>query len=141
MEQASVKKDEIRRALDVVMATSIVPVVLGVALIYAIFCVAHLLVLPPGRAEIMASLAGGSALVCGVMYWAMLRWELPPRLAHPSGFVVALIMLGNTLTHLYLEGDPLETTNLLLVILGVSCVFLSPAWAGAVGGLAVGAGR
>jgi signal transduction histidine kinase len=128
---------EMRPAFDGMVATSISTVILGVAALYAFFAGAHLLILPAGVAGVMVALAGGASVLCGVTYWVVCRQGVAPQWAHPLAAGVVLVMLINSLVHLWLLADPLQTTNLLLILVGVSCVFLSRTWSVAVALVAV----
>jgi signal transduction histidine kinase len=54
--------------------------------------------------------------------------RVPVRAAHPVGALVAGIALANSALLLAALGDPLQTTNFVLLVVGVGLFFLSQRW-------------
>lgn len=102
------------------------PVGLALAALYGVFSTAHL-VLWGGPAGIgMAAVASASAVVylsAGVAYASQAIRKRP----HFVLGVFCFVALLNSLLHLALRGDPVQTTNVILVFLGVGAlVFHTP---------------
>jgi signal transduction histidine kinase len=53
------------------------------------------------------------------------RASITPRYAHQVAAAMAQVVLGNSLLHLSLTGEIYQTTNILLLIVGVACFCLS----------------
>lgn len=56
------------------------------------------------------------------------RRSFPASWAHPLGTCMVALVLSTDLLHLHLLGDPLQTTNLILLTIGVGLFFLSVRW-------------
>ncbi|HEX4946676.1 MAG TPA: ATP-binding protein [Blastocatellia bacterium] len=117
-----------RQALDTVVSEALTPVSLGLAVLFSIFALSHALLLTPSAAWVMLPTASGSAVLLFSLFSWSRRRTIPSHWAHPLGSGVAGIILINSLLHLYLLAEPRQTTNLLLLILGVGCLFLSTRW-------------
>ena len=124
----SADRAELRLALDTIVRDSLPPVAAALGLLYVIFALAHFLLLPPAVARIMGTLAGLTAVAFILFYLLFKRLNLPPGYAHPVGFGMALAVLANSLAHLYLTRQPLQTTNLVLLVVGLGFLFLSTRW-------------
>jgi PAS domain S-box-containing protein len=121
-------EEHIQVALDRIVLGTLRPIAMGLSLLYLLFAVAHRLVLPADVWQVMTPVAGLTALVYGSGYVILNRRELSPEMAHPVGGAMALLVLVNTLLQLHLTGENRQTTNLLLLILGVGILFLDPGW-------------
>ncbi len=128
---------ELRAALDKVVLDSMRPVLLGLGALYAFFVLAHILFLKAPTVYVMAPLAAITAIVFFSLRYALGRWAISPRWAHPIGGVLAGLALLNSLVHLYLEYNPLQTTNVMLLAVGVGFLLLSTRWLVAVLGVSV----
>jgi len=120
--------DALQRALDRIVLNAFRPVLTALVGLYLIFSLSHMLVLPPAIAGSMALLALFSSAACLALRLVLSRELVAVRHAHLLGAGVIGIMLTNISAHLYLSGDPLQTTNFLLLIIGIACLFLSSAW-------------
>jgi signal transduction histidine kinase/ActR/RegA family two-component response regulator len=128
----------IQDALDHTVLHAFRPVLMGLTVLYLIFAISHKLVLPKDIADLMVAVAFGSSVVCGILRWVLKREFLPVQHAHLLGTGVAAIMLGNSAIHFLLTGDWLQTTNFLLIVIGIACLFLSRLWFGLVCMMAIG---
>jgi PAS domain S-box-containing protein len=118
----------IRAALDAVVLQSLRPICIGLSALYVVFAVSHALFLPPSAATKMSVLASLTAALLLGLYYALRRYALSPSWGHPIGAGIALLILLNSLLHLYLLFEPEQTTNVALLVIGVGCFFLSARW-------------
>ncbi len=109
-------------------------VILGA--LFTLLAISHAFVLPRDIAGVMISLAALTALLNFGMVWALRHWALPARWAHPLATAAALLALFNSLLHLYLTADPLQTTNVMLLVIGVGFIVFSTSWWGLIVSLA-----
>lgn len=128
----------LRAELSATVQRSIVPVASGLSVLYAIFTVSHWALLPDAIRLPMALTAGITALVfVGLSRYVRSR-GLPLRLTDPVAAGMAGLVLFNSWLHLWLTKDILQTTNLLLLIVGSAFFLLSPVWFGTITALCVG---
>ncbi len=119
---------DVREALDTIVLGSLSPVTTALALLFVAFTVAHARVLPPSIAPTMMIVSGSTAVLLVGLRILLARATLSSHLAHLIGAGIAILVLANSLTHLYLTLEPRQTTNLLLLILGVGILFLDAGW-------------
>jgi signal transduction histidine kinase/CheY-like chemotaxis protein len=116
-------------ALDAIVVDSLKPAAIGLSGLYVLFAVSHLLTLPRAAAIIMAPVAAMSSLALLVLFLVLRRHPAPGRWAHPIVASIAAVVLVNSLLHLRLLQEPHQATNLMLLVIGVSFLFLSAPWA------------
>jgi hypothetical protein len=119
---------ELRAALNLMVRDSLLPISAGLSALFAIFAISHLVILPAPIALPMSLMATGTATGLFFIRLAIGRNPLPERWAHPLGALIAGLVLVNSLVHLYLTAEPQQTTNLVLLIVGVGVFFLSAGW-------------
>ena len=119
--------EEMRAIRDAVAFESLPGVTLGLGLLYTIFAIAHPIALSADIARPMAALAAVTAAIFFGLRAGLSRFEMPKHWAHPVGGLIAGLVLLNSLAHLYLERNPHQSTNLLLLIAGVGLLFYPPA--------------
>jgi len=107
---------------------SLKPVSVGLGILYTVLAISHLIILPRPVALIMTATAAITALLLLSLWLILKRRPIPVRLAHPIGAIIAGFVLFNSILHLYLLADPRQTTNLLLLIVGVGALMLSTRW-------------
>jgi len=112
-------------ALDAVVQHSLTTISLGLGLLYILLACIHYMVLPAAICAVICPVALVTAMLFLALRWALGHWDLPNSWAHPLGTVIALVTLGNSLLHLYMLDDPGQTTNQILIIIGVAYLFLS----------------
>jgi PAS domain S-box-containing protein len=117
--------DQLARALDRAVYASLRPVLVSLAVIFCLFAVAHPLVLPADAAMPMMVLAGSSAVIFLVLYGLLQAGRLPGERPAVYAVMAATVVLTNSLVHLHLVGDPRDTTNLLLFMVGAGFLLLS----------------
>src|SRR5574341_2210811 len=119
---------ELQAALDTVFRSSLYPISAGLGVLYAVFAVSHVLVQPKAVAIPMAILASVTCVAFLGLRLALSRWSIPSRWAHSIGAAIAGLVLVNSLAHLVLTLEPQQTTNLMLLAVGVGFLFLSTRW-------------
>ena len=122
----------VRRALDEIVLSSLQPIAWVLAGLYLVFAVSHQLVLPAEAADTMSVVAVLSAAFFAGLALTLRRIDLLPSFAHAVATVMAAVVLLNSLLHMGLTREPFQTTNLLLLILGVGILFLDVGWFGLV---------
>ena len=136
-EDAHQHKDWLRDVLDMDLRNGLPTVALIFGALFAFFAVSHAFVLPREIARVMVPLAALTALLNFGLLWALRRWKLPFRWAHPLAAADTFLALLNILLHLYLTADPLQTTNVTLLLIGVGFVVFSTAWWGLIVGITI----
>jgi PAS domain S-box-containing protein len=117
----------VRLALDTIFRDSLGPLTAWLGVLYLLFAAGHQLQ-PPALRVPMTSLALGTSIVMFLGYFLIRRRPMPVRWAHPAAAGLSLLILLNSLAHLYLADDPVQTTNLIFFIMGASLLFLSTPW-------------
>ncbi len=106
--------------------------------LFVILTLGHFFSLSGSLRAIMIPLAMGTAVVNFVAAYVLRRRTLAGRWAHPVAVALSLTILINTCLHLYLSADPLQTTNVLLFVIGVGFILLSTGWWAVLTGVSVG---
>ncbi|MEO5822548.1 MAG: response regulator [Vicinamibacteraceae bacterium] len=126
--ERSPASDQLARALDRAVYASLRPVLISLTVLFCLFAIAHPLVLPAGAAMPMMVLAGSSSVIFLVLYGLLHAGRLPGERPAVYAVIVAVVVLTNSLVHLHLVGDPRDTTNLLLFMVGAGFLLLSTPW-------------
>jgi PAS domain S-box-containing protein len=121
-----------RTALDLLFRDSLSPSAAGLSALYAIFAISHALILPKAIALPMSLVAGGTAIMLLMIRLRLRRSPLAAKWAHPLGATIAGLVLVNSLLHIALTDQPMQTTNVLLLLIGAGFLFLSTMWLGLV---------
>ena len=140
-EVSQVSDTNVRAALDHILFRSLRPVVAGLAWLYGVYALGHPVFIEGQIGTVLSITAGGTALFFFGLWW---EWEhLPSRVPwpHALGAGITLIVLGNTLLHFYLTDSIIQSTNIILLLLGVGFLTLSTPWyAGMAAGILAGWG-
>lgn len=119
---------QLRDGIDLVSLRNLRFVLPGIVALYFIFTLFHLIILLPPISYTMAGVAFLSCLFFTGMY-VLLKWRRPAnRWAQPLGFSVGCVILVNSLLHLWLTGEPWQTTNVMLLMFGMSFLLLETRW-------------
>lgn len=118
----------VRNALDERVRASLKPILLGLGWMYAALTCSHLLLLSGSIRVIMGLIAGCSALLLFGAWRALRQWALPARYGHHVGLLIALIVLTNSLAHLWLDPEPKHSTNVALLVIAIGSFCLSWPW-------------
>ncbi|MBL8149567.1 MAG: response regulator [Blastocatellia bacterium] len=116
---------DLKTALDKVVLDSLPVILTALFLLYIIFAVSHLFLLPTNVAKLMSSVSVTTAITVVIIWGILKKYNIAVKYAHPIASVVTGLMLLNSQLHLYLLLDPIQTTNLFLVLIAVGCIFLS----------------
>ena len=125
---SQVSDADVRAALGDILYRSLRPVVAGLAWLYGVYALGHPVFIGGHKGTLLAIVAGGTAvLLLGLrLGWARLPSRVP--WPHVLGTGIVLLVLGNTLLHLYLTDDIIQSTNVMLLLLGVGFLSLSTPW-------------
>lgn len=118
----------LRDALDLVLLESLRPVLLGLALIYLFFALADPLTIPGALGIRIGIIEGCVAAWFLGMAIVLARTRIPTSWAHPVGGSIALVVLLEVIHQMSILPDPLQTTYLMLLEIGVGIFFLSWPW-------------
>ena len=130
-ESAPIPEADLQGALRGLLLDNL-PLVYGaVGILYASYAIGHRLILP-AFANTMALVAACTALVLAAVSLRLHRHRPAARWAYPLAALIAAAALMNTLIHLYLLGDPQETTNVMLVVISAGFLFFSSTWFAAI---------
>lgn len=119
---------EFRQALQRLVHESLAPVSLALAFLYAVFTISHWFLLSDLVRAAMVSVAAASALLLAGFYLSLRRKEMPLRWGYPLATGMALIVIVNSLLHLYLTQEIHHTTNLMLALVGIAFFIPHPGW-------------
>lgn len=133
-----VDEAEVEAALQDLVRDALRPVTLGLGILYVLLALGHFLVLPPTIKGVMVTVALSSSLTYFALHLYLRRYHLPRRWVNPLGFFIVSVVLVNSLLHLWLTSDPLQTTNVILLIIASGLLFLSYRWVIAVYALCFG---
>lgn len=133
-----VDEAEVESALLGLLRDSLRPVTLGLGILYVVLALGHLLVLPAAIKGLMAGVATATALLLFGLHTYSRKRTIPLAWANPLGLGVVCLILFNSLLHLWLTSDPLQTTNVILLIIGAGLLFLSRKWLALSYGLCLG---
>lgn len=119
---------QIEIALDVAVSASVRPMALGLAILYGLLTLMHALVQQPPVQLPMVTIAAVSCISLLVLYVVCRRISLPAQWGNPLGACIALIVLTNSLAHLWLAGDIRLTSNVSILLIGIGAYFLNARW-------------
>ena len=119
---------DLQKALDLDLRESLRPIAIGLAALYLVYTISHALLMSGGLALVMVPVAGMTCVALLGLSVALGRHTIPSRWAHPVATAIALLAFINSILHLYLTGESQQTTNLMLLIIGVGAFFLSIRW-------------
>src|SRR5688500_5122569 len=126
--ERSPASDHLARALDRAVYASLRPVLVSLTVLFCLFAIAHPLVLRADAAMPMMVVAGSAAVIFLVLYGLLHDGRLPGERPEVYAVMIAAVVLTNSLVHLHLVGEPRDTTNLLLFMVGAGFLLLSTPW-------------
>jgi len=118
----------IRTAFSGWVGESLPSLAFGFIWLYLLFGIAHLFTLPAPTRWIMSITAFGTVAVMGGLRWFWERNPAKGEWAHTGAALLAGLVGLNSAMHLFLTGDVLQSTNLMLLVVGIGFFFLSSTW-------------
>lgn len=115
-------------ALDAAALEGLPAATLVLAVLYSFFALTHALFLPASVARVMVPLTAGEALALYAMRFAIARRPPAPARAHAWLAALGALALANSLTLLYLVGEPQQATNLWFLAIGAGFLMLDRRW-------------
>lgn len=119
---------ELRERSDVATLSALRGLGVGMLTVYTFLALAHTAVVPPPNNFVLASVAFVSAILAPIVGLAVQRRN-DPRLAQPAVAFMAFLVLFNCLVHVFLTREMVQSTNLMLYIVGVGGLFFVLKWA------------
>ncbi len=96
--------------------------------LYLALAVAHFILLESQFQAVLVPVAAISSLIFFLIYALLRGGKFSANTAHSLAGLFGVIALINSLLHVAITGDPLQSSNILLVIVAVGAFFLSPLW-------------
>jgi PAS domain S-box-containing protein len=127
---APVTDAHMRTALNFIMRDTLPPVSAGLGALYTVFAISHALYLADDIALPMSLVAAGTAMTLFVIRLFLGRTPLPEHWVYPLAAIIYGLALSNSLLHLYLSSEPIQTTNLVLLVISAGFLLLSITWLG-----------
>ncbi len=124
------EKSRVLSNLNSIVLSELKPVSMGLAVLYLIFAFSHYFFLTDPLRIIMTMTAAITVFTFLILNLLLHKLTIRPENAHPIATIIAIIVIFNSILHLYLSGEPQQSTNLALLILGVGFLFLSTNWYG-----------
>jgi len=124
-QHSDVSRQDVRAALAGVVYEGLRPVSVGLSFLYLVFAIAHSVILPEAIVVPMVTTAFLSAVLLVSLSILVQRALVTVRYAHQVAAGIAQIVLLNSFLHLYLTGEIHQTTNILLLVVGIACFCLS----------------
>ncbi|HWH07877.1 MAG TPA: PAS domain-containing sensor histidine kinase [Candidatus Thermoplasmatota archaeon] len=123
-----VSEQDLRDALDRIVADAI-PFVAGVlGILLGFFAIADPFIYPPGRALYVALVDAAAALGFLGVYVLTRREGIQPRHANPTAFLLSMLVMGDVTHDLLMTGDPTQTLYFVLLVAGAGSILLSTTW-------------
>lgn len=125
---SQIDEQYLQQVLDGIVLDAFHPILTALTVLYLVFFVGHMMVLPTDIAYVIGPVAIVSSITSLLLRLTLKYQWIPIRHGHLLGIFVTVIILINSALHMYLTKDPLQTTNFLLISIGMACVFLSYKW-------------
>lgn len=119
---------EIQSALSENLIQSLPSAAVSLGGLYLALTLAHFALLEAQFQAVLVPVAALSSLLFFITYALLRSGQFPALAAHGLAGLFGLIALVNSLLHVAITGDPLQSSNILLVIVAVGAFFLSPLW-------------
>jgi|GEM_PF-1916463 len=122
------ESDKIDKALEGVFLKSLRPVSLGLGFLYLLFTVSHFFVLPDVAVVPMVLIASITSITFLFIGWMIRQTDITKTGMYIVGTGIVILLLINTLYHLYLLEDINQTTNIIIILIGQGFFLLSTPW-------------
>ena len=100
----------------------------SLAVIYSAYAVAHVLMLEGTPRLVMAPVAAASVVVFAAVAVVHHVRGIPRHLTHAVTAGLVLVVVANSAGHMVLVGEPRQTSNVMLALVGAGAVVLSLRW-------------
>jgi signal transduction histidine kinase len=114
--------------LDRTLRDSLGPVSLGLFIGLTLLAISYPIFQPSEVASTTTLTTGLCALFFMLGHLLVRRRRVPEWAGNPLGLAGVAVLTLSSLLHMYLTGDPAQTTNFALILIGVGIFFLSPGW-------------
>jgi diguanylate cyclase (GGDEF)-like protein/PAS domain S-box-containing protein len=118
---------EFRATLDDAVLLSLRLVLPGLGFLYLLAAAIRVVLDTSGSTQLALINAASAAAFFG-LWMLLVRSGIRARLAHPLLALTCGVGLVNALLHLYRVAAPWHSTEILLLLVGMGCVFLSRSW-------------
>lgn len=115
----------IKQALSYAVGETLFSVAAGLGLLYLLFGFAHRFTLQPPQQFYMVGTAFGTTAVLFLIAFSVRRWPVHNGYAHLLSSIIAGFVLLNSLLHMRFTNDPLQSSNFMLLLVGVGFFLLS----------------
>ncbi len=119
---------EVKNAVSASIMDGLPLIARSLGIIYLVLTAAHVMLLPADQRVILAPLAALSAALYFAAYFILRKQTVDSRYANTIVGTFGLIGLVNSLVHLAISGDPLQSTNVMLITLATGALYLSASW-------------
>ncbi len=128
MSEPAPSRDVEADSIDLIETTAtdtVRPLATAIAVLTAIYALSHYWTLPPDVARVLVPVVAGAAALAACVRLGLERWSFPTRYAHGicTGFALATVAIP--LYHIWLQGRPIDSIGLMLVLVGSGMLLLS----------------
>jgi signal transduction histidine kinase len=124
----SIDARRLEAGLDRSLRDSLGPVSLGLFIGMSLLAISYSIFQQPEIASTMTLTTALCALYFLLGHLLVSRGRVPVWAGNPLGLAGVAVLTLNSLLHMYLSGDPAQTTNFALVLIGAGIFFLTPGW-------------
>ncbi len=116
---------KVDRQLQESIHKDIAPVALMLSVLYGFFTLMHMLLLPSPQNIRMSVLSSFTSVALLFVRYAVRRDKISVKWAHYLADIVFLLCLVNSLAHMHLLRDGLQTTNVIIILIAAGFLFTS----------------
>ncbi len=114
--------------LNNILYTAIGSILSGTLIVYLLLGVTHLIFLNGTNALIMSVTAFSSSGLFIILKFLYLKNKLDKRNAHLYSFIIFTAVLANSLIHMHVSADILQSINIMIIIIGLSMLQPGRKW-------------
>lgn len=119
---------ELQETLNSFVRDSLRPLATGMTALFGMWTVKHALEFPRPDAVWMGGLAGATALIMLGVRMALKAFTVPTQWAHSLVGMLSILLLANCVVPVLVGPQASQTTDFILLVIGVGCVVLSVRW-------------
>ena len=98
----------------------------GLFALFAVFSISHWLLMPPRQAAVMTTLAAFTSLLMGSIALISRGDHFSGSRSHWIALFIAVLALANSSLHLWITHEAQQTTNFMLLVVGIASFFVHP---------------